>query len=429
MLGGALLSACGEGLSTAPCVVAGTGNLTITITGLPAGLDAAVSVTGPGGTTVLTGTTTLSGVPGGPYTITSAPVATADSTVSGYIRGAVPASAVCLRDTESRSVPVPHSAVGSAGKVWVGAGFQSLAFTSAQLRSTATLAPAVTSGTRGSAGAVFDRDGNLWVRGQSSSEPYLMRYSAASLASDGIPTPDRSINISGVTCAGSGAMAFDESGNLWVSIGCLQRVVRISAAQLTFTGTVSPTVQITALVNPEGLAFDAAGNLWVADNTQLRRFNASRLSASITSAADLNVTFTTPSPPAPGITGLNVHNLAFSPSGDLWVSSYGQSALYRVESAIAAATGIQTTTVTRIIYFDSFAQPRGFAFDNSGGLFIAYLGSAFIRLSPLQLQSSVLLPNVVTPNRTFVSGSIIAFAENVVLFPAPAGTPLYSRVR
>lgn len=422
------LSACWEGVTAVPCDVSGTGNLTVNITGVPAGLDAKVLVNGPGIFTVLTATTTLTGISGGPYAITSAPIEIADTTVSGYIRGALLNNSVCLKDGESPIVNVPHSAIGSAGKVWVGSGFYSLAFTSTQLRATATLAPTVTSGTRGSAGAAFDLNGNLWVRGLTG-EPYLMRYTAASLATTANPLPDRMINISGVTCEGSGALAFDESGNLWVSIGCQGRVLRLGAGTLAVSGTLIPDVQITGLVQPEGLAFDALGNLWVADGTHLRRFDAARLGASITTAADLRVTFTTPSPPTPGATALNVRHLAFSPTGELWVSTYSQHSIYRVEAAVVAAVGAQTTAVTRIIYFDPSAQPRGFAFDNSGGVFIAYLGQSFARLSPLQLQSSVLLPNTITPGKTYATASILGFAENVVLFPAPAATPLYSRAR
>lgn len=429
LVGALFLSACDDGVVAASCVTSGTGNLTVTITGLPAGVTAAVSVVGPSGTTVLTATSTLTGVAGGLYTITSAPRAVADSTVSNYLRGAVPAGGVCLLGGETRTVAVPHSAIASAGKVWVGSAISSLAFSSAQLAVTATLAPTVASVTRGSAAAVFDRDGNLWVRGQSATEPYLMRYAAASLGSTGSPIPDRSINISGVTCEGSGAMAFDESGNLWVSIGCQQRVLRINASQLASTGVVSPVLQIVGLTGPEGLAFDAAGNLWVADETHLRRFNASRLAANITTAADLRVNFTTPSPPSPGATGLGVNHLAFSPSGELWVSTYTQFAVFRVEPAVVAATGAQSTQVTRILHFNTFSQPRGFAFDNSGGLLIGYLASSFARLSPTQLQGNVLLPNTVTPGKIYASANILSFAENVVLFPAPATTPLYSRVR
>ncbi len=427
--GGVLLSACWEGATTAPCDATGTGTLTVNISGLPAGVDAAVVVQGPLTLHVLTESGTLSGISGGSYVITSDPIAISDSLVSSYLRGAVPAAPLCLRDGASRSVNVVHSPVGSSGKVWVGSGYYSLGFTSSQVATTATMAPTVTAATRGSVGAAFDRDGNLWVRGASATEPYLMRYSAASLATTGSPTPDRMINLTGVTCEGVGALAFDEGGNLFVSVGCQQRVVILQSTLLASSGTVLPSRQITGLVQPEGLAFDAAGNLWIADGTHLRRYDAARLASNVTTAANLAVTFTTPSPPSPGAAGLSANHLAFSPTGELWISTYGNNALYRVEPAVVAATGTQSTQVTRILYFSSFATPRGFAFDNAGGLYIAHLSSQFARLSATQLQSSVLLPSTVTPGKSFASASILGFAENVVIFPAPATTPLYSRVR
>jgi sugar lactone lactonase YvrE len=291
------------------------------------------------------------------------------------------------------------------------------------------MAPTVTSGTRGGVGGAFDLQGNLWVRGQTASDPYLMRYSALALSGTGTPIPDRSINLQGVTCEGSGGLAFDESGNLWVSIGCQAKVVRLTAAQISLSGTVLPSLQISGLVRPEGLAFDALGNLWIADDTHLRRFDAARLAANISTAADLRATFTTPTPPTPGADELSVNHLAFSPSGELWVSTYAQDALYRVEAALFAATGAQDSEVTRILYLSEFTTPRGFAFDNNGGLLIGHSTSTFARYAPLQLGASVLYPSTATPERVYTSAAILGFADGVALFPAPATSPLYSRRR
>ncbi|HRN54713.1 MAG TPA: hypothetical protein PK788_14555, partial [Gemmatimonadaceae bacterium] len=288
--------------------------------------------------------------------------------------------------------------------------------------------PAVTAGTRGGSGVTFDKSGNLWVRGQSASDPVLMRYAASQLASTGNPLPDRTIGIFGLDCVSPGGLAFDAAGNLWLSLGCQGRVVRLTAAQLAGSGTATPTVQITGLVNPQGLAFDAAGNLWVADQTHLRRYDAARLAATITGAADLAVTFTTPSPPTPGATALSAFHVAFRPNGELWVSSYEQKALFRVEAAVVAATGTQATQVSRIVYLNEFTMPKGFAFDNAGGLYVGFEQLKLARLAPSQLDASSTPAAPTVPQRVIASGSILGFGDDVALFPAPTSTPLYHRV-
>jgi hypothetical protein len=428
-LGTLLLAACSEGIVVAPCDPAGVGDLVVNITGLPAGIVGSVLVEGPGGSFGVTTSSTIAGILGGSYTITPSLVYKDDSLVHTAYRGVPSATVACVRDTETKTVHVPHSVVATSGKAWVGAGFYSLGFTSTQLNTTATMAPTVMSGTRGGVGATFDTQGNLWVRGQTAGDPYLMRYSALALSGTGTPIADRTINLQGVTCEGSSGLAFDEAGNLWVSIGCQGKVVRLTPAQLSLSGTVLPTLQISNLSRPEGLAFDAAGNLWVADDTHLRRFDAARLVANISTAADLRATFTTPVPPAPGADELSVNNLAFDLTGALWVSTYDQKALYRVEAAIAVATGVEDNEVTRIIYMNSFATPRAFAFDNNGGVLIGGSTSTFARFAPSQLASSVLLPSTATPERVFTSASILGFVDAVAIFPAPATSPLYSRRR
>ncbi len=429
VLGTLVLAACTEAVVAPPCDALGTGDLVVNITGLPAGVTGSVRIVGPGGDITITTSTTIPGLNGGSYTITPALAYKTDSLVHTAYRGVPSSAAACVRDTQSKTVSVPFSVVATSGKAWVGAGFYSLGFTSTQLNTTATMSPTVTSGTRGGVGAVFDLQGNLWVRGQTLGEPSLMRYSALALSGTGTPIADRSIIIQGLNCEGPGDLAFDESGNLWVSIGCQSKVVRLTPAQLSLSGSVIPSLQISNLVRPEGLAFDAVGNLWVADNTHLRRFDAVRLTTNISTAADLRATFTTPTPPTPGADELFVNHIAFDLAGELWVSTYEQDAIFRVESAIVVATGLQDNEVTRILYLDSFTTPRGFAFDNNGGLLIGYTTSTFARFTPLQLTTNVVLPSTATPQRIYTSASILGFADDVALFPAPAASPLYSRRR
>jgi hypothetical protein len=61
-----------------------TATVQLTVTGLPDGVGALLTVTGPGGySTVVAGSTTLTGLQNGTYTITASPVATASGTYSG----------------------------------------------------------------------------------------------------------------------------------------------------------------------------------------------------------------------------------------------------------------------------------------------------------------------------------------------------------
>lgn len=426
--GALLLSACGEATPTQPCTTGGSGDLVVSVLGVPAGGTAAVQLTGPGGTFNVSASQTLSGIATGSYTVTATPFTTADSLISSVYSAGGGSGSVCVRDAASRTIFVAYAKVPTSNTLWFGAGYYSLGFRSSQLVTTATLSPTVTTGTRGGSGVTFDKSGNLWVRGQSNSDPVLMRYSAFQLAVTGNPLPDRTIGIAGLNCVSPGSLAFDAAGNLWLSLGCQGRIVRLTPTQLGSSGTASPTVQITGLVNPQGIAFDAAGNLWVADQTHLRRYDAARLTATITGAADLAVTFTTPSPPTPGATALSAFHVAFRPNGELWVSSYEQKALYRVEAAVVAATGTQATQVSRIVYLNEFTMPKGFAFDNAGGLYIGFEQSKFARLAPAQLDASSTPAAPTVPQRVIASGSILGFGDDIAVFPAPAGTPLYHRI-
>lgn len=426
------IAACDDVTPPAPCVTGGFGNLQVNLVGqLPDSLTAEITVTGPGGVFALTGSQLLSNVASGEYTVTAVSKVATDSTISFVYGTFVEPAPICVRDGQTRTTGVLYDHVYTSAKLWFGAGYYSLAFNRNLLGATATLAPSITAGTRGGSGITFDKQGNLWLRGQSASDPALMRFSfitLGSMGSAGTPTPDRTININGLTCVGPGALAFDPAGNLWMSIGCQGRIVRLTPTQLGQSGVLFPAVQITGLVNPQGIAFDSVGNLWVADQNQLKKYLAPRLAASINTAADLAITFTTPTPPAGQPNTLRAFHLAFAPDGEFWVSSYEQKALYRVEPAVSAATGLQAATPTRIVYLSEFTSPRGFAFDNQGGLFIGYEQSKFARLSPAQLDANSTPAAPTVPQRIFASGSILGFGDDAALFPAPPTTPLYHRV-
>jgi sugar lactone lactonase YvrE len=82
-------------------------------------------------------------------------------------------------------------------------------------------------------------------------------------------------------------LSFDPAGNLWVSLGITNRLVKFTPSQLATGGfpeaaAVMLSGNATALSSPRGLAFDASGNIWVAnsDGNSILEFTANRLASS-----------------------------------------------------------------------------------------------------------------------------------------------------
>src|SRR5713226_1729169 len=70
------------------CAACSTGGLQITVSGLPSGIDAAVTVTGPGPfSQTLTATRTLTGLAPGTYTVTANAVPNGGVSYAGTITG------------------------------------------------------------------------------------------------------------------------------------------------------------------------------------------------------------------------------------------------------------------------------------------------------------------------------------------------------
>lgn len=115
----------------------------------------------------------------------------------------------------------------------------------------------------------FDAAGNLWLVDQGNNRvlEYKAPFSAGESASIVIGQPDFTSSASATTASGMNSpygIAFDGSGNLWVSDN---RNLRASLVlgQPNFTSSgVSGNPQVD-VNNPEGLAFDTSGNLFVSE--------------------------------------------------------------------------------------------------------------------------------------------------------------------
>ncbi|HZS60041.1 MAG TPA: hypothetical protein VFA43_12280 [Gemmatimonadaceae bacterium] len=151
------------------------------------------------------------------------------------------------------------------GDLWVanGLGNAIVEFTPSQLTSSGSPTPAVTITSELPEAIRFDSHGNLWAL--NSTDGLLYGYTPGQLAASGQPVP--SVTLSFDTIPALYSMAFDASGNLWLT--ALASLVELSSSSLATSGTPTPAVTLT-LPNADSyiiasIAFDNGGDLWYSD--------------------------------------------------------------------------------------------------------------------------------------------------------------------
>jgi sugar lactone lactonase YvrE len=405
------------------CPAIGVGSLVVSVSGLPAGVNANIQVMpGTGGaSSPVTATTTLP-LPAGQYSIFADLAASPNPIVRTAYAPTVPNPSVCVSTTPT-SVTVDYAVVPSSGKVWTsggtGAPSSMVGFSPTSLAVTGSPSATVAANTRASKGFTFDRDGNLWAVGDSTADPPVARFSARTLGLSGAKTPDVVLNSAVFSggIPGAAGLAFDAQGSLWVSIVYAGKVVKFPSILLFNSGAPSPSVEIAGIPGPGGMAFDAEGDLWIAsiDNQTILKFSAARLAAN-TAEADLTLTVQTPPPVVGSLPG--AIGLAFDTGGNLWGNFDGT--LARLAPADLAGTGDKTVTPTVQITLSVTALPEGIAFDESGSLWLAGSAGQFLELTASQLA----IPGAQTPSVVITSPEV-SYAGFFALYPAPAGLPLY----
>ena len=177
------------------------------------------------------------------------------------------------------------------------------------------------------------------------------------LASTGSPIPSVVIGstiLDGLSTISKGYdLAFDASGNLWLVNFAAKTIVKWNAADLSVSGTPTPSVQIkndtsgggSTLSSVNGLAFDSSGNLWVANSSsfananRVSKYNVSSLSGSSVVTPPVILTFATGTVPI---------NLAFDNSGALWVyvTTDTVRSLLKLTNPSALTSGVPAPQVT-----------------------------------------------------------------------------------
>ncbi len=407
--------AAGSDAMVAGCVDAGTAMLTVVINGLPSGAAANVALTGPTGAQTVTATTTLS-LGGGTYVATPNVVTVADPVVRSVYKGI--SATTCAKEGTPSTLTVNYTLIPTSNKLWTNngpGGAGTLAFASPSLRATGSPTPAHSQMNPRPADVAFDKDGNLWV---ASGEPDtgIRRFPAAAIAGAAPATPD--VVLTGEAFSGGGiptiaGLAFDPAGNLWVSKVAESAVIKFTPAQITATGTPTPSVKITGFMGGAGaLAFDSAGNLWIAAARPVR-YNAANLGASGSRAPD--VVLNGQSPPPVIIELTDPLGLAFDKTGNLWINFGG--VLARITAAEQASSALFTPAVQ--ISTSVLGLPERLAFDESGALWFSGAVGKIVSISAAELAAGTSNSPVV------VSGVGLEYAPALAFFPAPLGLPVF----
>jgi hypothetical protein len=423
--------ACG---STAPK----TGSLAVTIT-TPAGVTPSVTVTGGNGfSRTIANTTTLTGLGAGTYTVTAAPVTSANAIVATVNTAAVSGSPATVR---AGATPATASATygirpGSGG-LWVsnfGSAHTTVQYTAAQLAGTTSAAAAtsIATGSEEEQASAFDAKGNLWVTINGGTS--VVEYSALQLAAGGTPAPAVTISANAGSLNAPSGLAFDAAGDLWVANYVESSIVEFTPSQLAVSGSPAPAVVIgdavigdtaNSLLGSIGLAFDGQGDLWVANlGTQSECFKAKGASVVEFTPSQLAASGTpTPVVALPRAKDLNgPFMIAFDATGNLWVTN-GANIPYSVVAfspAQLTTSGTPTPAIELTPNAGSLDGPAGLAFDASGDLWVAnMLNNSVVEFTPAQIAVS----GAPVP-ATVITGSSLSAPFGIAFDPHPAGLPI-----
>lgn len=288
--------------------------------------------------------------------------------------------------------------VGSKG-LWVANGTNVVEYNPSQLSAgTGATAPhvSINSAVFGTPqGVAFDPNGNLWVLDPAgmvngAATPALFEFSAAqlaALATDNAPDPIAIITSSSLKTPRQAVI--DVLGNAWITDPASNSVTAYTAAQLAQTGTnaIAPVLLIASAQfnGPSGIAFDGSGNMWISNNgkpaTAADQFGGGTTIIEITAAHIPALPETGTSAPqvvsdvtltdAGQVTIQSPWALAFDSSGTLWSSNTATSAVVGFAKAslvTGAPTPAATLSSTTVSTNPSLAEPHGVCIDDVGNL-------------------------------------------------------------
>jgi|GEM_PF-763815 len=436
---GAAGEAGAAGAGPAVCLESGTGDVDVIVTGLPKNVAASVTISGPHDS-VESESTTLSGVPGGSYSVSAKRVYDANPLVRTAYDAQISSPTFCLDDGGNAAVSVSYAKVAPSNQLWALVRTHGpaslLGFASAQLSASGSPDASTESSLELEQAMAFDHAGDVWgvrIGGQ----PRLARYAPFWLGGVGEPHADYEFKLALDACvppttnSGNGVpqiktIALDASENIWLT-ACDKKVLRFDHPESSPGSdeepiALAPNVTLSGFSQQtEDLAFDSTGNLWVAAGGQVLRFDRARLASDDASAPDLALDVTTDdaSPSA-----LSANFLAFDVAGNLWATDVAGHALFEIRKADLDGEGTHTVVANARLTLDSSSVLGRPAFDDEGGLWVSLTEGSFGKLTAEQLAVSSSSAEPTVP--AVVISSLGVVPDAMAFFPAASGLPLPS---
>jgi sugar lactone lactonase YvrE len=402
-----------------------TGSLLVVVSGLPVGVDAAITVTGPGGYSVdVSGSQALTGLVPGSYAIEARRVHGSGAIVPPAFAVADAPTSVTVPANDAAEAVVTYAAAPGSGRLWVSSDGADvlLGFDAADVVESGTPDPAAAiaqtdhSGTR--SGVAVDRDGNIWVA--YAFESLVAMYASADLGSGGAVAPAVLLAPNAGSLDQPVALAFDAAGGLWVSNRNGDGLSYFAPEQLTESGDPQPATTIDTvtgtLLEPTGIAFDHDGTLWVANEgaDTLVAFTPAQLAA-----GGEQVPTVTISAAADGLA--QPTGIAFDADGWLWVANYSEETVVAFTPAQLAASGAPEPTVTITDTTFTTGRPQQLAFDHDGGLWVGLTApTGIVRIAA----PGDLGPGSVTPPLAAEFDLPAGFNTSLAFLPTPPAVPL-----
>jgi len=198
-------------------------------------------------------------------------------------------------------------------------------------------------------------------------------------------------------------------------------ISRIPSAQLYASG--APTADIvlsgSGINDVQSMAFDASGNLWIThkEKKAVIKLNAAAITTSSTTL-EAAVTIICESKPPVTMTLSGPTALAFDKQSNLWVGYFGPNVIAMIPVSQQSTTAIIKPAVQ--IKLSAGVLIHQISFDESGALWTAMANGKFGKLNAEQLSTG----GKKTPD-IMIASPDVKYASGIAFYPIPEGLPLH----